>query len=48
MKSTRVKGKEILGGNDTYPESKGRWVNRSGQKRQCDKFVEIVKRINNY
>ncbi len=45
IKSTRNKGKEILGDNDTYPESKGRWIGRSGQQRQCDKFVEIVKKI---
>jgi Protein of unknown function DUF262 len=45
IRRPRQAGREILGNNDAYPEPKGRWGGQRGQKLQCDKAIEIVKKI---
>ncbi|NEQ39847.1 MAG: DUF262 domain-containing protein [Okeania sp. SIO3I5] len=44
IRSSRKFGKELLGG-DNYPEPKGLWSGKSGQFRQCEVTVEIVRNI---
>ena len=46
IRSSRKFGKELLGG-DNYPEPKGLWSGKSGQFKQCDTTVEIVRNIFN-
>ena len=45
IRRPRQAGDKILDNNDTYPEAKGRWGGQKGQKKQCDKAVEIVSKI---
>ena len=42
--SSRKEGKKLLDG-DNYPEPKGLWSGKSGQFKQCDATVEIVRNI---
>ena len=44
IRSSRKVGKELLDG-DNYPEPKGLWSGKSGQFKQCDATVEIVRNI---
>ena len=46
IRSSRKVGKELLDG-DNYPEQKGLWIGKSGQFKQCDATVEIVRNIFN-
>ncbi|ABG51437.1 hypothetical protein Tery_2208 [Trichodesmium erythraeum IMS101] len=46
IRSSRKVGKELLDG-DNYPEQKGLWIEKSGQFKQCDATVEIVRNIFN-
>lgn len=48
VRSPRQAGRNILDNDDAYPEPKGRWNGQKGQKLQCDKAVEIVKKIIEY
>ena len=45
IREPRKASRDILGSDDAYPEPKGRWNGPKGQKKQCDKTIDIVKRI---
>ena len=45
IRQPRKASRDILGSDDAYPEPKGRWNGHKGQKQQCDKTIDIVKRI---
>ncbi|MCY7337953.1 MAG: hypothetical protein LH613_17365, partial [Chamaesiphon sp.] len=45
IRSPRIASKQILGNYDAYPEPKGRWNGERGQKKQCDKAVQIFAKI---
>ncbi|MGB3508941.1 MAG: hypothetical protein WBA93_06820 [Microcoleaceae cyanobacterium] len=45
IRSSRKVGKELLGGDNKYPEPKGLWKGKSGQFRQCDAAVDIARKI---
>lgn len=45
IRRPRQTSRDLLGNSDAYPEPKGRWTGQRGQKQQCDKAVEIVKKI---
>ena len=47
IRQPRKASRDILGSgdDDAYPEPKGRWNGPKGQKKQCDKTIDIVQRI---
>ena len=45
IRKPREASRDILGSGDAYPEPKGRWNGHKGQKQQCDKTIDIVRRI---
>jgi hypothetical protein len=45
IRRPRQTSRDLLGNSEAYPEPKGRWTGQRGQKQQCDKAVEIVKKI---
>jgi len=45
IRRPRQAGRDLFDNSDAYPEPKGRWTGQRGQKQQCDKAVEIVKKI---
>ncbi len=47
IRNPRKKGKEVLKDEDGYPEPKGRWSGAKGQHQQCEKTVEIVRKLLN-
>ncbi|EFH13160.1 DUF262 domain-containing protein [Teichococcus cervicalis] len=44
IQNPREAGRHLLG-TEGYPEPKGRWTGKKGQKTQCDKAVEAIKKI---
>jgi hypothetical protein len=45
IRNPRKKGNAVLNDEDGYPEPRGRWGGKKGQQQQCEKTVEIVKRL---
>lgn len=46
IRKPRQASRELFNSSeDAYPEPKGRWTGQRGQKQQCDKAVEIVRKI---
>lgn len=45
IREPRKASKDILGDNNAYPESKGRWGGQKGQREQCEKTIEIFRTI---
>lgn len=45
IRNPRKKGNAVLNNEDGYPEPRGRWGGNKGQKQQCEKTVEIVRRL---
>jgi hypothetical protein len=45
IRNPRKTGKDVLNDEDGYPEPRGRWGGKKGQQQQCEKTVEIVRRL---
>jgi Protein of unknown function DUF262 len=45
IREPRKASRDILGNNDAYPEPKGRWTGQKGQREQCDKAIDIFRKI---
>lgn len=45
IRNPRKTGNAVLNDEDGYPEPRGRWGGKKGQQQQCEKTVEIVRRL---